>query len=466
MNLLRLSLVALLGIVVAEEYKAGALEIMTEADEKVVLTYVLKSIFYSARYNPYSSFSDRSSLALKSGQAVGIERMSVNNIRVVNVIFGGIDQSADFIINENNVELNTSGIKLTYTFRFDWRLELGGVHTKFGDGYSKMDCRTLKVCYNPSNRRSNLTIECKAELINITGISEGYKSFREWLGKNFNTITKKELEIFITNKASVLGNNMHATVNSIMKRIDKKNVLEYRSEIKEVKKVNDTSVKLIYIRDLWLYLNGIKRLDATGLLKNNINSESSHNCISISAGIIPSTIKVYAELGKLDGEFDMTKRGYNGTVKDFYEVMPELRYTYDSEEKVNVSYKFVYENITYDMNDMEMVVPLNFSIMVKDEEIMFFQTSFVMNYKVNQVKAAKKEFVDLMSNVYPRIVKAVPTSSRIISFFIDFSYQFAQEHFEGKSFGLPKVVYVPLVEPKVYNSHSYEGKDFCLSFKY
>eukprot|EP00826_Nyctotherus_ovalis_P028266 TRINITY_DN2234_c0_g1_i2.p1 TRINITY_DN2234_c0_g1~~TRINITY_DN2234_c0_g1_i2.p1 ORF type:complete len:469 (-),score=105.93 TRINITY_DN2234_c0_g1_i2:14-1420(-) len=468
MNFLALPFLACLAIAMAETRSAGIIEVLKDSALRDHMTYILKTVFYSAKYRVYSDLSDVHTLSLlnteKDESGSSAERMSVNNIRVDNVETKKIGEFTSIKVVDNTVHLSTKDIIAKYRFRFDWRVEIGGVHIFFGNGDSKVACSKLDAQYTPSTPSSSLEVACSITETNIN--EEAPEKIKDWIVRKMNEETLAELHESIAARAHLLGEYMHTTVDKAEKRIDKHNLLEYKSNIKEVYGVEHEKslIKLVYLRDLEVYLNGKSHGKIDGYLTDAVVQDPYSVCISTSAMLIPVLFKIYAGLHKFDGKFDMTQRGYTGTVKDLYEIMPELKYTHEGSEKLEVPYKLMHKVITYTNNTMS--VPLNFSFIVEGREILFFQMKFTMSYGVDKSKLKVNEFADILSNVTVVSVKSFPVSPRMTAFLIDFGYQFANEIFEQKSFGLGGLTYVPLLKPKKYRADSNNGNDFQLKFKY
>jgi len=399
------------------------------------MIHIIKTIFQNAKFGDYPDIKDEE----KNGAFS--KGMYLTDIEVTHVDFNYKALIAGLLVNhdEKTVTMVSKEPILKYTFAFKWKATAMGVHIAFGQGNATMTSENVAAVYKLLSKGSTLETAFKVEIKEITGVHALIPNVKDWAEKKMKEVVYPQLKHAINYNVHFIDTYMNSHLTSISHRIDEHHTIQYVSKPADIDFDNDF---VFVAHNVSVQVNG-KEL-------SSVTQETSipmvpllHDIgIFISPQLIPKTIDIHGLLHHCDGEFDMSKVGLSGTLKDFFEPMPELVSRFSGDEKVKMFCEYAYQPLT-EMAEHTLLFPVrcNFT----SEESLVVSAAVVMKMKYSGAVTDDQNhlFGATLSNIEVAKIKSYPHSMDLSIFLMDVFNMFGKVKFENKVLDVPAIRYEP-----------------------
>ncbi len=416
--------------------------IMQVAKKSVIakdMLHILKTIFQNAKFWDYPDIKEEE----KSGAFS--KGLYLTDIDVVSVDFDQkpLVNSLTLTPEAKKVTLSTTQPALKYTFTFNWRAEAMGVHIAFGHGNATMTSKNIVASYGLTGMTSELEAKFDVAVIEVTGAHSLVAGVKDWIARKLSNETYSALLKGIDYNRHFIAEYMHIQFAKLTKRINDQTVLQYVSHPANVAESGDY---IFYSHDVELYLNGEPEFEVTQETPVALSPISHDMGIYLSPQLIPLTIDIHGILKKCNGEFDMTLLGLTGTVRDFFEPLPELVSTYNGNEKLKMFCEYAYEKLE-EQENQTVLFPVKCSFKLAEGEgetsVLEAKVQLKMKYQAQISSDVNQLYAATMAGVAPQKCASNPQSADLNLFLMRLFREFGRIKFEGKILEVPMIRYEP-----------------------
>lgn len=391
------------------------------------LLYILKTIFYNAKYWNFKSFPDPDHNGL-----------SLTNIEVVSIDFKPELVLANPGNTKTPIGFQTTAPYLVYTFHYRWGYEVMGAHLLTGDGSLTMT-NAITYC-DRTTSNGTLQVFFKAEMQKITGMYN--EKLKDWIFQRMNTTTKQDLLDAISYNTKFIAGYMFKTYEVAERRINDK-VLQYYNFPEGIGRFED---KVAVVFESYIYYN---QLQQCKIYSNDLLQIKGDKRIAVYLNplFIPYAFNSTAYLGNLFGAFNFSSIGMKGVLGEFSQAVPEfvMRFGGDKPVKLFCDYsRNLKEFHAFEKGLMQFQLTCDFSIGA-GKTFLASTVSFKMKYSAGMSKDDNKVLVGEFSNVEVIKVSARPFNSDIAIFLIDFFQQYGVSVMNNtENIQVPRLRFEPL----------------------
>ena len=413
--------------------------IMQVAKKSVIakdMLHILKTIFQNAKFWDYPDIKEEE----KSGAFS--KGMYLTDLDVVSVDFDEkpLVHSLTLSPDTKKITLSTIQPAVKYFFTFKWRAEAMGVHIAFGHGNATMISKNIAASYGIQGMTSELEAAFDVTITEITGAHSLVAGVKDWISRKMTNETYHALLKGIDYNRHFIAEYMHIQFAKLVKRIDPNHVLQYTSKPVNVSEAGEF---LFYSHQVSMKVNEKEVANVTEETLVPLAPISHDMGIYVSPQLIPLTIDVHGVFKKCNGEFNMTLLGLTGTMRDFFEPLPELVAMYNGDEKLKMYCEYAYEKLD-EQPDHVVIFPIrcNFSL-AEGEVILATRVQMKMKYEAQVSKDTNQLFAASMTGIAPQKCVSNPQSADLNLFLMRLFREFGRVKFEGKILEVPMIRYEP-----------------------
>eukprot|EP01022_Parablepharisma_sp_SALTPOND_P030874 TRINITY_DN776_c0_g1_i1.p2 TRINITY_DN776_c0_g1~~TRINITY_DN776_c0_g1_i1.p2 ORF type:complete len:515 (-),score=50.66 TRINITY_DN776_c0_g1_i1:2914-4458(-) len=233
----------------------------------------------------------------------------------------------------HNVSLGTSQPIAKYTFHFNWKITAFGIDVAVGKGIAVATPKMFKIGVKlPENGFEGFAeSEFVFEIKSLTGVGVT-KSIKQWIKSRLDNKVAKEISKGIESNKKFLTQYLFYPYFKTQRKY-KDYTITYTNTPENSTELNGK---------IWVAFNTELKVDDQHVVKVDkphfIQDATGLRDIGVyhSPELIVKALEMHSSLHKLDMEYDLTKFGYSGKVKDFLISMPELGTRYNPDAKVKV----------------------------------------------------------------------------------------------------------------------------------
>jgi len=338
------------------------------------ISHIAKSLIYNARYWKYPNIIE------EKGSGFTKQKQIISNLVIKNVEYYP-DQflnNLHYTQRTHTAEMGSSEPVIKYLFQFSWKITIFDISISSGEGfaYAKSKLFHIGVTLPENNFTGFVNTEFQIEILNVTGRG-AIEPTKVWTKKMMETNTTHELSNAISHNTKFLTEYLFYPYKKAERRTQHYTMYHMN------KPVNSNEENGI----IWISFN--TTLSYNGLVNEEITNPqfiSDSNGLTeigvyMSPEIIIKSVELKRKTGIFDGEVNMTKFGYSGKIRDFFEPMPELATLYDPDLQVKMICKTntISGNLPYKVS---MNIPQNCDFLTEKSTTPFLSTHFIFEIPI------------------------------------------------------------------------------------
>lgn len=414
---------------------------MQVAKKKVIakdMLYILKTIVFNAKFGDYPDIKD------EEGEGMLKKGMYITDLDVVHIEFDAKSLENSLHLNKETkiISLTSTAPVLKYTFAFKWKAVVFGAHVGYGVGNATFTSTKMMASYGIKKVENPVEFSFKAEISSVTGVNSLTPGLMNWLNGKFKDVVHPALIHAINFNRDFIAEYMHKVFIKMERKISSEHVLKYINEVVDVDESGDSILYAfktsLFVKDENVGVVSEQYPIEPSLLKKDMGFYSSPQ-------LIPLTINVHGKLKICNGEFNMSTIGLTGTVKDFFEPIPELALNYQGEEKVKMDCEYAFEKVT-ELPNFMLILPAKcqFKFKETDKTLLTVKAYIKMKYTPVVLTENNKLYGAKLSNCVINKTISEPQSISIGFFLMRILQQFANVRYEGKTIEVPRLRFEPL----------------------